>query len=337
MHERDAFGQLHHVAVDLCLDFYSAARVWARHLVTLETLLLVILTLASVSFFKLYYRWQGAPLAANLNWTFVSFALVFPLTFSLNEAFRRRELAALTIASMKADLLSLYYAHRDWDWPARGALSGGRAALPANHLDDVRSVLLDLNEAQALLLLKPNVGRARHFYTAAGRHKRVTVTAQKCELLQRIAVCFSRLSTAMETMKAAGLPGNEASRARHYSNSLLRSWEALRNVKRYRTPVTTSVFARLFILISPFLMGPYWAYIAGAGAPDGVQHTNFAFSCVLAVAISVALSALFNVRYALEDPFVSGNPDSLDVRRDMSETVRLLWLTADGEAADKKH
>ena len=31
------------------------------------------------------------PLSSNLNWTFFSFAVVFPLTYGLNEAFRRRE------------------------------------------------------------------------------------------------------------------------------------------------------------------------------------------------------------------------------------------------------
>ena len=44
----------------------------------------------------------GERLSANLNWTLPSFAIVFPLTFSLNEAFKRRELALLNLAQMKA-------------------------------------------------------------------------------------------------------------------------------------------------------------------------------------------------------------------------------------------
>ena len=38
----------------------------------------------------------------RINWTFFSFAVVFPLTFSLNEAFKRRELALAQLAQMKA-------------------------------------------------------------------------------------------------------------------------------------------------------------------------------------------------------------------------------------------
>ena len=47
-------------------------------------------------------RTTGLPLSANINWTFFSFAVVFPLTFSLNEAFKRRELALNMMAQLKA-------------------------------------------------------------------------------------------------------------------------------------------------------------------------------------------------------------------------------------------
>jgi hypothetical protein len=87
-----------------------------------------------------------------------------------------------------------------------------------------------------------------------------------------------------------------------------------------------AVFARLCIAVQPTLMGPYYAYIAGAGAPGGVQHANLAFACCFAVFVSVCLSALFNIRAYLEDPFVLEGPDSLDIRRDMGEVALLLGL-----------
>jgi hypothetical protein len=60
-------------------------------------------------------------------------------------------------------------------------------------------------------------------------------------------------------MKAAGLPGNEAARIRQYFHNFLTAWESLRNVKRYRTPLTTRCFGRLANLMHPFIMGPYCA------------------------------------------------------------------------------
>ena len=61
---------------------------------------------------------------------------------------------------------------------------------------------------------------------------------------------------------AAGLPGNEAARLRQYNSLMMGQWETIRNVKRYRTPLTTRVFARLYILMHPFIMGPYCAHAA---------------------------------------------------------------------------
>lgn len=59
--------------------------------------------------------------------------------------------------------------------------------------------------------------------------------------------------------RPAGLPGNEAARLRQYSQLLMGQWEVVRNVKRYRTPLTTRCFGRIANLMHPFIMGPYCA------------------------------------------------------------------------------
>jgi hypothetical protein len=340
-------GHLHrayvHVA-DTFLDLFSAFVVWAQYLITFETLLQCVLTLGCVAFYTKWYSYAGQPLNMNVNWTFFSFAVVFPLTFSLNEAFRRRELALSLMAQMKSCIVAVYFAHRDWDWATKTAMSGGRAALPPGHTDEVRRILLALNADQMQLLQMPNVSRSRHFYTSAGRHKRARIQGEKAVLLQRINVQMCRLSAAVEEMKAAGLPGNEAARIRQYFHNLLTAWESLRNVKRYRTPVTTRVFARLYIMLHPFIMGPYYTWIALGGSNSG-GRTNFAFAVMLAEFTTLALSALFNIRYALEDPFTSDcGIDSINVLRDMQETERTLQCTAaggplfdDGVARDTPH
>jgi hypothetical protein len=85
------------------------------------------------------------------------------------------------------------------------------------------------------------------------------VQAYKAERHTRIAVAFTRMSAAVEEMKTAGLPGNEAARLRQYNSLLLGQWETVRNVKRYRTSMTTRCFGRVYILLHPFIMGPYCA------------------------------------------------------------------------------
>lgn len=222
---------------------------------------------------------------------------------------------------------------------------------------------------QARFLATPNVGRSRHFHTSAGREKRARVQTEKGRLLcvmrarrrgernpRRVAfffgeplaervlarlVCsavigrlYNAISAATEELKAAGMPGNEAARIRHFANGMMSCWETLRMIKRYRTvqaragaraaprtpagspaltrslppPQTTRSFARLMIFLHTFLMGPYYAYIAGAGFQGGEGssrvHTNYAFALFLAVSTSLALSALFNIRRAHPRPSI---------------------------------
>ena len=44
----------------------------------------------------------------------MSITIVFPLTMSLSEAFKRRETALDKLAILKANLYSILVAHRDW-------------------------------------------------------------------------------------------------------------------------------------------------------------------------------------------------------------------------------
>ena len=44
----------------------------------------------------------------------MAFAVVFPIVFSINAAYRRREEALRYFASIKAHSAALYFAHRDW-------------------------------------------------------------------------------------------------------------------------------------------------------------------------------------------------------------------------------
>ena len=168
------YGTLHRLAVHVLhtfTDLYIAFTVFGVYLFTFETLLLCVLSVGSVTFFTHWYSYHGAlargdadavvlevhaavpradeRLSANINWTFFSFAVVFPLTFSLNEAFKRRELALTQLAQMKvrhaaarslarwadaraqSNVLNIYMAHRDWNWATKDDPSGGRLSLPA--------------------------------------------------------------------------------------------------------------------------------------------------------------------------------------------------------------
>ena len=79
------------------------------------------------------------------------------------------------------------------------------------------------------------------------------------------------MSLAVEELKYAGPARNESSRMRQFMTNVMRAWENLKHIKRYRTPIATRAFARVYIFVHPIFWGPYYAYLvddmAGATRP----------------------------------------------------------------------
>lgn len=53
---------------DTFLDLYAAFVIYCTVLVTLETVLLCLLSVGTVSFCVKWYDYRGEPLSANINW-----------------------------------------------------------------------------------------------------------------------------------------------------------------------------------------------------------------------------------------------------------------------------
>eukprot|EP00041_Stephanoeca_diplocostata_P027173 m.745454 g.745454 ORF g.745454 m.745454 type:complete len:129 (+) comp23127_c3_seq32:631-1017(+) len=103
---------------------------------------------------------------------------------SLNGAFARREKGLEELAKLKTNILSIYFAHRFWDWTDGSDVTKGRQArLRPKHADDARRVLLRLMRLIRLQLEAPIVSRARHHLTKSGRSHQERVLSRKnsCE------------------------------------------------------------------------------------------------------------------------------------------------------------
>lgn len=286
---------------EAAMNLLASVRIYFRYLVTAEAWALSLVSVAATLFFILFEA-RGRRLAANVSWAFISFAIIFPLTNSLNETFKRREHALAYLADVKAYLLSYYHAHRDWDWG-----ENGRAGLPENHLANVRLVVASLVVDMRDVLTAPSTTRQVHFHTRWGREQRERIVEMSRDMNARISGYFDRMSLAVEELKYAGQPGNEAARMRQYVTFVMRAWENLKHIKRYRTPIATRAFARVYIFVHPIFWGPYYAYlvddVAGRDASAGVVVATTAYACLLSVLTSLAMMGLFNVRYRMEDPF----------------------------------
>jgi len=53
-------------------------------------------------------------LAADIPTGLIGIAIIFPIVFSINAAYRRREEALKSFASLKSHAVAVFFAHRDW-------------------------------------------------------------------------------------------------------------------------------------------------------------------------------------------------------------------------------
>ena len=242
-------------------------------------------------------------------------------TFALNESWRRRETALQQLAVLKANLLALYLAHAD----ARVEPP------PEGHLPLLLEELCVLSRAMEAVLVAPPVSHGRHMLTASGRRRHAAVSGQKRALHTRIAVSLAALSAA-----SAGSGSADASRLVQLLRDATSAWAQLQFIKAYRTPQSARAFSHVAVWVCSILYGPYYAWVAGVDVAGPAAGLGFAV--FLAVSTAVALSALLNARYVLEDPFVPGPMDTIRVEKEL-ELVRhnlRVMAQARGQTGDLK-
>ncbi len=220
---------------------------------------IIITSLALLSTYLCRYFDYVADLPADL----ISIAVIFPLVFSINSAYRRREEALKAFASLKAHVVSLYFAHRDWSEQGVGHDTRG--------LTLMQGLLTAVNQ---------------HFNNGHGGNT---------QSLQQIFSIFSQFSTSHEKLRYDGVPANEISRANQYLRAIMIDFEHLNNIARYRTPVTLRAYSRLFLNLFPILFGPYFADVAYP------EHPFLGY--MVAALYAIVLTSLNNIQEQLENPF----------------------------------
>lgn len=168
-------------------------------------------------------------LSAEMPADIISIAVIFPIVFSINAAYMRREEALRHFGSMRSHAAALYFAHRDWV-KSDGELHAGRAR----------------SEIDACF-------RAVGGYLAAGPDDREPAP---------VYASFSSLSRSMEKLRVAGVSGSEVSRVNQYLRGMMLEFELLRNIASYRTPVPLRAYSHVFLNTFPILFGPYFASLS---------------------------------------------------------------------------
>lgn len=231
-----------------------------------QTLIITILAVASTYLCRTFGFMFAIPT------DLIGIAVIFPLVFSISGAFKQREDVTSAFASFRVNVMSLYFAHRDWPRETSHRESGRQLA------EDLFRVVVQYFRSPA-----HSVEAQNHF--------------------REVYRLFSTYSESHERLRAAGVPANEIAAANQILNRIMENFEKMNNVQHYRPPVSLRAHSRMFLNLFPIIFGPYFANLA---YPD---YPWVGFS--VAALYAVVLVSLDNVQDQLENPFDSVGADDL--------------------------
>lgn len=222
---------------------------------------------------------------ADLPSGLIGIAIIFPIVFSINAAYRRREEALRYFASIKAHAFSIYFAHRDW----QGSDDGGGSR--AKEL--VRDLLQGI-----------------HDYFSNRK------SGEESDRLSTVFAVFDRFSASHETLRQSGVSNSEISRMNQYLRAIILEFERMRNIHLYQTPKSLRAYSQIFLNLFPILYAPYFAHVC--------KESHIVAGYAVAIIYSLVLVTLDNIQEDLEDPYDGIGEDdvNLDVAENYDAILR---------------
>jgi predicted membrane chloride channel (bestrophin family) len=233
----------------------------------LKTLVITSLSLLAT------YLCLSYGIMADLPQTVIGIAVVFPIVFSIGSAYQRRETALRDYGNLKAHSRSIYLSSRDWFETDENP----------EQQEKIKAIILKL-----LISVREYLGAKRKF---------------RAEKESQIYRDFSELSLFNKDMRKRGMSAAELSRINQYLCKMIEAFENLKHVAQYRTPITLRAYSRIFIVLTPILYAPYFAYVG--------RNIPFALSMVTPFLMSIVLVGLDNIQDDLEDPFDQVGEDDI--------------------------
>ncbi|UCF08305.1 MAG: hypothetical protein JSW28_01040 [Thermoplasmata archaeon] len=241
----------------------------AKLIFTKSTLIIAFLSCLSTLFCISY------ELYADFSLALIGIAVVFPIVFSINGAYKRREVALNLYGTLKAHGRVIYFAIRDW------------MPNPDNRrLEYLKHLLYDI------------MGSTRKMFSAT--------KGQSAQLERHIYAKFSELSIFINKCRNWGLVQGDASRVNQYLSKMLDAFESMKHIYEYRTPITLRAYSKIFTYALPIFYGPYFANVA-----RGI-HPGLIF--IMPVLFSLILVSLDNIQDHLENPYDLVGEDDIIIR-----------------------
>jgi hypothetical protein len=308
-----------------------------RALLSYDAILGCVLAFTSVYIFCNDPDLDG--ISANMDWNLVSMAVIFPISQCIGWAFSRREQALALLGTIMALMTRLWSAKHTWV-----AKNDAGVLVPLYKLLDYPEARADYHELYGSLLASlvayldhSRYTRARHALGLFGADRnQMERKGLALELKIHFDGQLSRVQAMIQEIKARGLNGGEAHRLDSYVSQIGVAFDQLTMIKEYRTPQIFRAFSRVYVLLMPFMYGPYYAYLAEEAGGKKIGESGFSLAVIFAIAVQLAVSGLVNLLVGLEDPFATkgkyaGHFDTIRVA-DLAEEARLHMLCVEKQS-----
>ncbi|KAG2442541.1 hypothetical protein HXX76_002627 [Chlamydomonas incerta] len=266
-----------------------------------------------------------------MDFTLVATGTTFPLVFTIQQAFARRERATILIANMKASIVALYYMHRDWDQSENFPASLGN-----NNLQWARKVKAVLEEfcvscsryltaqdryesvAERRLVAKKNDELYELFVHKLEVEERNTPhfsrRVHRAELQDpghvHLVDCYRALSllsvfNEQLTLKAGYTRGGEGgmSRTNQYLRYIISNLEELRMIREYRTPYMMRTACGILLHIFAIILAPYFAHFCDSWISLGNDEDTCPAGYAAAIVFVLIVMLLYHIQVDIEMPF----------------------------------
>ena len=229
---------------------------------------LVVTTIAVISTWFCIQK----SLFAEFPLTIVGISIVFPIVFSINSAYRRRERALRALADATGNAMGIYQI-------AKNQMKNENE----ESIEELRLKLIHLFVCLKQFLVDPKENM------------------QPNE--DKIFEAIGAISAHFKVLKKNGLAGRFIARLSQYVTQIAVSIDNMKVIYNYRTPRTLRAYSKVFIYSFPVLYAPYFANTAVNYEP----HLSY----IMPVLFSFILVSLDNIQEHLENPYDQVGEDDI--------------------------
>ncbi|KAJ1476930.1 hypothetical protein T484DRAFT_1823133 [Baffinella frigidus] len=247
----------------------AAALVWEgiRFASTWHTFFMVVCTATAT----LFCAKGMLDFSFDFSMNIVAVGTIFPLVFSVQASFSRRERALAALAHLKGTIFATYLIFKTFDQTGDGQIAGEVEEIFRRLVDDIEwnmmsphmteagHVVYDGFTAISLKATRPR-GAVRYMksphMTEAGHVVYDGFTAISLKIRDLLAKTGD-----LSAKTGFSKPGEGGlSRLQVYLRDMMANFEEVRAVRDTETPVGLRLFCFALIHISPILLAPYWSH-----------------------------------------------------------------------------